>query len=292
MSTFLVLLFKYSTIVTTSTIKGIELWLFKIFPSLFIMFIFNHFVINTNACYYLNKLITPISKKLFNLSGESSMALILSIFSGTPSNAYIIKELYLNQSISKGNANRLLAFTYFSNPFFLYNILSINFPKNIVIKLILIHYLTNIIIIFIFRKHLTFDIIKNKQDTKINYFKVLEAGIKKSIDTLLMILGTITFFMIISNLLINVIDINNTGKILIQGIFEITSALNNLHYLNVSNMLKEIITIAIISFSGLSIHMQIFSIISSTNLEYKYYFYGRCLHVIISVLITYLTNII
>ena len=77
------------------------------------------------------------------------------LLSGTPTSAYIITNLYKNNKISKNNAHITLLFTYFSNPLFLYSMLNSIFKSNfITIKLMLIHYLSNIIIYFIFHKKL------------------------------------------------------------------------------------------------------------------------------------------
>lgn len=276
---FLINIFKYNNIVTISTIKAIELWIKKIFPSLFIMFIINDLIINTNS--YL------IFVKLLKLKSNKSIAFILSIFSGSPANAFIIKELFEQKKISLNDANNLLMCSYFSNPLFLYNILNLMFPKVIVLKLICIHYLSNIIIYITTIKR-----ISNKleiKSTNYNIFLLLEKSIKKSINTLFMILGTITFFMIISNLLINMLHPNELSQIIIKGLFEITQSLNDLINYSSSTRLKEILALSIITFGGFSIHMQIFSIISNTKIKYIYFLKGRIIGLLISITLLIIT---
>jgi len=282
--TFIYILFKYNYILNTSVIDAVNLWITKVFPTLFITFILNDIIITTNILNPFIKIINPIFNKIFNTNGYSSQVFILSLFSGTPSSAFIIKEMLNNNSISIEDANKLISFTYFSNPLFLYNILNISFNNFITIKIILIHYLSNIIIGLIFRhkknNNKNLNIFQNKSNK--NVFFIIPNSIKKSLNTLLMILGTITFYMIISNLIINILPSSSIIQVIFKGTLEITQSLNNLYIVNSSNILKEIIAISIISFGGLSIHTQELSLIDNTKISYKNFLLGRLLHVLIS----------
>lgn len=276
-------LFKYNYILQKSVIDGVTIWLTKVFPTLFIMFILNDLIINLDILNSVNRFINPIFNKIFNTTGNSSNVFLLSIFSGTPTSAFIIKEMLNNNNITLEDANKLIAFTYFSNPLFLYTILSLSFNKYIVIKIILIHYLSNIIIGLIFRnKYPSYNLNITSNKNNINIFSLLSKSINKSLNTLIMILGTIVFYMIITNLISTIFNVNDINNIFIKGLFEITQSLNILPNLHINSFIKEIITISIISFGGLSIHTQVLSIINDTNISYKNFFIGRILHTLIS----------
>ena len=224
------ILFSNNLIINKSVLLAFSLWLTKVFPSLFIMFILNDIIINSNILLFLNNFISPIFNKIFHTSGTSSLAFLLAIFSGTPAGAFIIKEMLMNKQISKEDANKLISFTFFSNPLFLYNILSLNFNHFITFKIIIIHYLANLFIGLFYRekKNSENKIIFKKNNSKPLYI-LIPSAINKSFNILISILGTITFYMIITNILINIIPFSNTGQIIIQGFFEITQALNSLN---------------------------------------------------------------
>ena len=280
---FIYLLFKYNYIINKSVIDSVNLWITKVFPSLFIMFILNDIIINTNILKNITIYVNPFFNKIFNTNNNSFEAFLLSIFSGTPSSAFILKEMTDNNKIDTVSANKLISFTFFSNPLFLYNILSVTFNKYIVFKIILIHYLTNIIIGLLYRKNMVNSkLLYNNTYKNYNFLQLISNSIKKSMDTLLMILGTITFYMISTNLLLSFIKTNTLVTILIKGIFEITQSLNILNLLEYQSIIKEVIAISIISFGGLSIHTQVLSIINKTKISYKNFFIGRILHTIIS----------
>ena len=285
----IIYLFKYNHILEYSVINATEIWLTRVFPTLFIMFILNDLIISLDLLSSLNKLINPIFNKIFKVSGNSSNAFLLSIFSGTPSSAFIIKEMLDNKKITITDANKLISFTFFANPLFLFNILSLSFNNTTTIRIILIHYLSNIIIGLLYRNKYEYYSL-SYQDNKVNNINVfikLASAIKKALDNLLMILGTIVFYMIITNLIINIFNFNIIIELLIKGLLEITQALNILNNVNIITIIKEITAISIISFGGLSIHTQVLSIIKNTKINYKNFFLGRILHVLIST-ITYL----
>ena len=131
------LIFKNYSIVLSSSINAVELWLYKVFPYLFIMIIINDTLINLDF------------ERVFK--NTSIYVLVMSLLSGSPTSAVIISNLYKQGKISENNANITLMFTYFANPLFLYTMLNSIFNSfNVTIKLMIIHYLINIIIYFIF----------------------------------------------------------------------------------------------------------------------------------------------
>lgn len=279
---FIYLLFRYNFLLQKSVSDAFNLWLNKVFPSLFLIFILSDIIINCDILNGLN-FFNKIFNKIFKTSNKSGEAFLLSIIGGTPTSTYIINNMLNNNLLSIDDANKLISFTYFSNPLFLYNILILSFNKFITFKIIIIHYLTNIIIGLIFsNKYNNVEVKSTLNQNKKNIFKILPMAIKNSINNLLIILGTITFYMVITNLIIKIIPLNNTIAIIIKGFLEITQSLNVLTSLNSISMIKEIIAIAIISFGGLSIHTQVASLINDSNIKYINFLYGRILHLIIS----------
>ena len=137
---FFILIFINNKLVLISCIDAFNLWFYKVFPYLFIMFIINDILINLN----FDKILKNTNIYIF----------IMSLISGSPSSAFIIGNLYKNKRITYDYANKSLLFTYFANPLFLFTFLQSIFNTFITIKLMLIHYISNIIIYLIFKKEL------------------------------------------------------------------------------------------------------------------------------------------
>lgn len=280
----LIFIFKNNKEVANVIIEAVNLFLKKVFVSLFPMFILNDILINLNIPYYFYLLFNKLFLKVFKTSGLGAYVFIMSLISGTPSNAYILKELVELEKISLEEANHFLTFTYFSNPLFLSVMLSTIFNTRVVLKIILCHYIANIIIGILIRNKAP-KIANNKNILKTNWKITLTKSINKSITTLLMILGTISFYMLLTFIITSLLPNNCLIKTIISGFLEITNGLNTMTSLNILSQIKEIIASAIISFGGLSIHTQIKAILEDTNMNYSYFLKGRIMQSIISVIL-------
>ncbi len=283
--TLIYIIFKNNKEVSLVILDALNLFLTRVFVSLFPMFIINDLLINENIPFYFYKLFNNLFKKIFKTSGILAFILIMSLISGTPSSAYIIKNMYLDKKITVEEANHYLMFTYFSNPLFLTLMLSLSFNTHTLLKIILIHYISNIIIGIIIRNKAPKISNNNIYIKNTSISSALIKSINKSMSTLLMILGTITFYMLIIYIINSILPLNNTLKVIISGFIEITKGLNLLNSLNISLKLKEIMAVSIISFGGLSINTQVKSILEDTNINYKYFLKGRILQTLISILL-------
>lgn len=267
--TFIILIFKNYELVLKSTIDGVTIWLYKVFPYLFIMIIMQDILINLNLTSYFKR--------------TSTYIFIMSILSGSPSSAYIISKLVNNNDISEDYGDVCLIFTFFANPLFLYTILKLIFNNNsTTIKLLIIIYLSNLLLYLFYKKELPNNKLKGKPQN-IN----LALSIKTSINTNLMVLGSIVFYLVISNIIINTFNISYPYSTFVKGFLEMTQGLNSLIDCNIK--LKEIITIGFITFGGLSIHTQVKCILDEYNLSYKYFLKGRILQMIIAIFLTAIT---
>jgi len=267
--TLIILIFKNYQLVLSSTIDGVNIWLYKVFPYLFIMIIIQDLLINLNFANFFKN--------------ASTYIFFMSIISGSPSNAYIISKLVKEGKITKEYGNICLLFTFFTNPLFLYSILNLIFNSlYMTIKIMIIIYISNFIIYLYYKKDLPITNMSGKS-SKIN----LPSSIKSSINTNLMVLGSIVFYFIISNILINTFNIGYPFDIFLRGILEMTQGLNNVIQLN-SNI-KLITTIIFITFGGLSIHTQVKCILDEYELDYKYFFKGRILQLVLAIILATIT---
>ena len=243
--------------VKESIILGTELWLTKVFPSLFPMFILSDLLMNYRLPEYLANLLGPFFTKLFHTSSYGVFTLFMSLIAGTPSSAYILKNLYEEKKITDDEASHLLQFTFFSNPLFLLTMLSLIFPhhQTLVLSIIIIHYLSNLVIGFLIRPKKIVSWTKITDFQKIpNLGTILSNAIKKAMNTLLLILGTICFYLMLSTILTTK---NPHLNLFLKGFLELTQGLNSLIKTPYSLLLKSLFALTFISFGGLSIHTQI-----------------------------------
>ncbi len=285
----LILVLLNKELVSTSILSSLYIWYNTLVPSMFPMIVLSDILITYNSTNIIPKLITNSISKLFNISKNATTIFFFSLISGFPTNAVIIKKAVDTNKISTNEGEHLLLFCNFANPLFILQTIGKFYLKNSTYAVIILisNILSNIIIGTIFRK-------KNNPNTNyINYPDknqslgiILKDAISKAINSLFLVAGTITMFIILTTLLSHILNLNNILKLTIQSILELTMGLSYLSNLTLDDTIKVVISTAILSFSGLSIHLQVYSILE--NIKYKNYLKGRILSTVLSSIIAFI----
>lgn len=79
------------------------------------------------------------------------------------------------------------------------------------------------------------------------------------------------------------------GTSIASGIFELTNGVNmlsNIHIKNISDLV--IISSFLLGFGGISVMLQVYSIISKTDISIKSYLFGKILHGIFAFIYTFI----
>ena len=246
----------------------------KVFPSLFPIMVISPFLINYGFLNISNFFLGPIMRKVFNTSKNSSYIFAMSIISGFPSSAIYAKELYTKNLISKEEIEKLILFSHFANPFFVLTMVSTK-PMLVLFS----HYMVNFIIGFC-NKNCKIADTYNKEIPipQKEFFKVLVSSIKNCIETSLFILGIIIFFSMI-------IAIFNHP--ILNIILELSQGLESLSTYN-DNWLKGAITASLLSFGGISVHVQVMGTLSDIGIKYFPYMKTRLIHALLSFIIVFL----
>ena len=277
-SLFTILLFVLQDKVQASILASCNLFITKVFPSLFPMFILTDLLIYLEMPELLAKMFGKLFRKVFHTSPYGAFMFFTSLFSGTPANAYIVKNLVEENKLTIDEANYVFSFSFFTNPLFYLTMLKTIFKDSqIIIKLFLIPYISNLIVGFILRPKQINNtrIIKNNKSKTL--IETLLESIKKSMNTMLIILGTITLFFIL-NAIIN--PLNNP---LISGLLEVSQGLKSLGLANLNLNVKQLYTLLFVCFGGLSIILQIKSILTDTNISLKTFIKARLIQTLIAI---------
>ena len=263
-----------SSLIVNSVNFSFEICINNLFPTLFPFMILSNILMEYGFIDITSELLKKIMNKIFKVHENTTSILILSIISGSPSNAKFINDLLNKNLININQANKGITFLH---------------NKKLGIIILISHYLGNIILGIILRNYKpyktktkfniskTLNTIKNKKN---NFILILTNSITSSINTLIIILGVITSCLIITNLL-NI-------KPPFNGILEITQGLKYISNINNSLLIKTIITTFLISFGGFSIHAQVFSILNNKKIKYIPYLLSRLTHGIISSIMVYI----
>lgn len=295
LSSFIIFILINSYEIMDSIRFSFSLCINNLFPSLIPFMLLSNILLKYNFVDDLSSIFNNIMEKLFKVNKNCSFVLIMSILSGSPSNAKYLKDLHENNLISNQDIQKCLNFCHFTNPIFVIGTIGYNFLNNKKIGLIILicHYLSNLIIgIFNNNSKQTNNYNKKKTiQNKNNFIEILKSSIIDTTNTLLLILGIITTCIIITCIIDNILLIKDNYKF-IYGFFEITQGLKYLALTNINIIYKSIISAFLISFGGICIHLQVYSILDNKKIKYYPYFFSRILHGLLSALLTYFTIII
>lgn len=290
----------YSQETLKSVLFAFNIWKENIFPSLFPFFVISDLLMNYGFVNILGELTKKIMNKVFYLPGEASFVIIASMLSGFPSSAKFVKSLLEDQKINTEEAEYLLSFTHFSNPLFVIGVIGSTMLKSKKLGFIILfcHIISNFIIAIVIRKKREVDTSTINIDklftinSNKNFIQVLTSSITKTINTLILLLGIVTTFLVLSTLISNLINLNDFTRAIVSGILEMTQGIKYISAVNIPLYLKATIMTMFISFGGISIHLQIMSILSDTKVKYKNYFISRVAHASLAgVLVLVLTKL-
>lgn len=298
--------------------SGIALWATSIVPSLFPFFVATELLMHTNVIYKIGDTFNFIMKPIFNISGKGSFALLMGIISGYPIGAKIATNFRQQNICTKEECERLLSFTNNSGPLFIIGTVGILMYRNTTIGILLFitHLLGALTVGFIFKfwkstntQKIDFSFEKkyyNEKNTTIyNLGEVLAESISSSINSILIIGGFVVIFSSIVSILnssgiLNIVEILLTPVFnllnidasfispIFTGFFEITNGINSISSITCKKIsINLIFTAFLLGFGGLSVFLQVLSIVSKSDLSIKPYIYGKILHGIISALYTF-----
>lgn len=297
--------------------KSVNIFFSNVVPSLLPFILFTEIILKTDIIFLLTKIFGNLISKIFKVNKNSASSVIIGFLCGFPMGSKSVNTLYENKKINKSDANILLTFVNNCNPAFLISTIGIGIFNDIKIGFILLisHVLSSIIIGLIYsRKHLfSLDNIihknnenckriknyninnlnrgKNKININQNFFIVIRNSILNSFVTLGNILGFIIIFNLLSNIInifLEKIGISNYITTFIYGLFEITNGCNEIYSLQMDYKIKICIISFILGFSGICILCQVFSTICEQNFKFLDLVKSKFLHGILSFILTYI----
>lgn len=307
-----------------AALNGLNMWFDIVFPSLLPFFIGSELLISLGIVSSLGILLEPLMRPLFNVPGCGSFPFIMSITSGYPVGSRIVAELYNKKLCSKAEAQRLLSFCSTSGPLFIIGAVAIGMlnVQGSGFIIAVSHYIGALSVGLIFRFYKSKErgtstqnsnTIKRAIKSLIDAFNketrpfglMLSDAVKNSVITLLVIGGFIVLFSVVIKLLILSGFINMISSLLcgifysssispdtisptISGLFEMTVGCKLLASLQVPLNERIIAISGLISWGGLSIHAQVASMISTTDLKMSIFILSKALHSILSCFYAYI----
>lgn len=282
--------------------NGISVWATKVLPTLLPFFILTKLLSSTNFIPYISKKLTPFTKKMYGIDGYGGYIYLMSIISGYPMGAKITSELYRDGRITKGQAHTISAFTSTSGPLFIIGTIGIALFSSSKLGIIVLvsHYIGALLNGLLYRcREKERDIITHIQTN--NNKNTLVSAVSSSITAILNIGVYIALFYMIADLVITlnlfsplliILDkvgvSRNVSQSILSGILEVTTGEIMLSHTQLSLNTAAIITTALVSFGGLSIHAQAYTYLQDFELPYYKFFLQKLTHSTLSTLVSFL----
>lgn len=233
----------------------------------------------------------PAMRFFFGISAAGAAALIPGILCGYPVGASCTCKLYEKNQISKSEAESLIAFSNNSGPLFIIGSVGCGILKNFRqgIYLYAIHILCAVICGIILKPY-TVQTVKSIQSSKSEKRAVsFVDAVCDSTSAVLKVCGFVVIFAVINAVIMPLIRFfPPIVKCFAAAFLELTNAVGTANRQINSTVLKLMIISGAMGWSGLSVHMQVKSIVKTHNLSMKKYYFIKIVAAVISMLLAYL----
>lgn len=286
--------------------SGLSLCFNVIVPSLFPFFILSSLVVDLGFAARLGRLMEPIMRPLFRVSGSCASAVALGFIGGYPVGARTALQLYQQGLCSKTEAERLLAFCNNSGPAFILGVVGAGIfgDSRVGFLLYLTHALASLLVGLLFRFYGRSD-----RASGVRHAKPIEAvslpaaftgSITKSLQSTLNICAFVVFFSVVLRLLTSYGVLSALARLLslfgfepewahrlVAGLLELSSGVSSLsgggRFVGLASMAAFML-----GWAGLSVHCQVLSFLVDSGLSAKVYIAGKLCHGLFAAGLTWL----
>ncbi|HHW19102.1 MAG TPA: sporulation integral membrane protein YlbJ [Firmicutes bacterium] len=308
--------------------RGLKVWWDIVLPALLPFFIAAELLMGMGVVHFMGVLMEPLMRPIFNVPGTGSFAMAMGIASGYPLGAALAARLKDDGLATKTEAERLMCFCNTSDPLFMTGAVAVGMFKRTDLAVIIIsaHYLSALTVGVLlrfwrsgkdesppFETHKAGFIVlrayramrRAQGENKKAFGELLGEAVKRSVNTLLLILGFIVLFSVIfeilkmagvtsfislavSRLMPKSVLPPDLYEAIISGLFEITIGTSMASQASAPLVLRAAVSSAIIAWSGLSVHAQVAAVIQSSGLSVWPYTASRFLQSVLAAIYTVL----
>ena len=267
-------------IVMTSVRNATHLCADTVVPSLFPFLILSSFIVNAGLAQKSGKLLSPVTSFIFNLPGIAGTAILMGLIGGFPVGPKMTSQLYEKGYISQNQAKTMMLFTINAGPAFVISTVgfsmfgSIQYGLLLYISMILSSMTIGIVVCGRLKESPTD--VKPGSETANNLGEALCVSVNSGTSSIINICAFVILFAALTSAI--GIFINNTQTInCITAILEVTRGCSTFaaeaHTLSSTVILP--LTAAVLSFSGICVHCQIFDCIRNVGLPYHRFLIWR-----------------
>lgn len=272
---------------SSGAVKGINLCLTVLVPSLFPFMAIASFIVKSGLHKKFGRYMSGMARLLFGLDGEFAPVILLGMIGGYPVGAKGISELDKNGADEK-QSKRAALFSVCAGPGFLINYTGMSLYQNKGIGVvILVAQIMSVIITGFFSRFVKTD--KKKSNISDKEIKKISTPLSTAVveavtDSSKSMLGICAFVVLFSSFIgiAENIILNSTVKSIVISVTEVCTAVNLLS----ENGSIEAVAFAI-GFGGLCVHFQIYSALGKLKVPKLLFFLFRIMQGALTAIITH-----
>ncbi len=260
----------------------------SVIPALFPFLVCSSYLAHSGIVGRLGRFLSPVMQPLFGVPGSGAVPLILGTACGYPVGAACIASLFEAGECTRDQGERMLAFCNNSGPLFIVSVIGCSYLKNPTLGYIIYvsHTLASVLVGMLFKifarpqsgqKTLPPGFVPSSKEAVLT----LGGAIDSAVITILKICGFVIIFSIASAALPQ-----SPFTPYIYSLLEITGGLESLSALDLAPSFKVSLISFFCAFSGLSVILQVASIVKPLGFSLKPYLWGKLLQGVLAFLLT------
>ena len=283
---------------------GLTLCAQMIVPSLLPFFILSSLLRQLGLPGVLGRLLAPVTVRLFGVGGAGASAFLLGITGGYPLGAATVAQLYRDGSLTRGEAERALAFCNNSGPAFLIGAAGTGVFHSAGAGLLLyvVHVLAAVLVGMLFAPRKRLEVpVERTQIAVVGFAEALPEAVRSSVQTMLTVCGFVVTFSVVTGMLDAAgvfpaiagalagrfgLELHFT-RALLTGLLEIGTGIGAMQGLAATPQNLALCAF-LIGWGGVSVHCQTAAVLAGTTLKSARHTTGRFLHGILSALLVLL----
>ena len=247
-----------------------------VIPALFPFFVLSSFMVSTGFVSALGRVLSPVSKTLFRVSGSGAVVFVVGLLCGYPTGAKTVAELYENKQMERQEAERLLPFCNNSGPLFVIGAVGgmLGCPT-LGGWLYVIHAVSAVctgVFLSFFAKSVSSA--NSSVIHSVNIGAVFSDAVCRSVTAILQVCGFVVFFSVIRTFFAPFLG-TDALSLLLGGMAEVTLGAEAICVADVGINQQMILLSAVLGFGGLCVFLQVWGIVSRAGLSVKWYLFGK-----------------
>lgn len=285
--------------VISATFRGLSVWAKIVLPSLFCFFILSKILMQRPSSFVMFMPLDKPFAKAFGVRRFGGYVMMMSALTGYPLGAKLIYEFRSQGLISQIDAKKMIAFCSTSGPMFVVGSVGISMFGDARLGLIVFvcHILSSFLNGFLYRnlgtksadfqQNLSEKLPKIKKETlnEIMYSSIISVlmigGYITICFSLLEVVTNLKLFEIANNFFAKMFG-SNIFESVVKGVVEVTNGCVNLASGGLPATILVVLSCCLVSFGGLSIHLQSQLFLSKIGVSYRYFFLTKITQTLIA----------